>query len=204
MFPNAPHYRYDSGTSMAAPAVSGLCVLIRQWYVRDYVFEPSAALVKATLVNGTRWLTGSDAQHGQQEPPNHNQGFGEADLATTLPAPDGSGLDLRFADTWKTPARCFSRNDTYATWRVTVRAGTPLRICLTYTDAPGRGVQNDVNMYVQAPGPRASCWRSFRAPQRTNQVMDKDNATEIIRVTNPVAGVWTIRLHCGALTVKNG
>ena len=47
------------GTSMAAPLVAGCAALVREYYVSKRHHEPSAALLKATLINGTRWLTGA-------------------------------------------------------------------------------------------------------------------------------------------------
>ncbi|HEX9370490.1 MAG TPA: S8 family serine peptidase, partial [Roseiflexaceae bacterium] len=46
-------YAYDSGTSMAAPVVSGAAALVRQWLAQArQISAPSAALIKAMLLNG--------------------------------------------------------------------------------------------------------------------------------------------------------
>ncbi len=46
-------YVYDSGTSMATPMVSGMAALVRQWLNEERgMAAPSAALVKALLLNG--------------------------------------------------------------------------------------------------------------------------------------------------------
>lgn len=197
--PGGPRYAYLGGTSMAAPAVAGCCALIRQWYGRLGV-EPSAALVKATLVNGTRWLTGSDADPYLSSAPNNEQGFGCVDMRTTLPA--GGSTRLVFADTWRTPGRQFQRNNTAMTWRVDVAAGAELRICLAYTDAPGRGVQNDLNLYVEQPS-GAKLLANEHAPERIHHQLDKDNAVEIVRVLEPEPGTWRLRVVCGSLTRRD-
>jgi serine protease AprX len=199
--PENGRYAYSSGTSMAAPAVAGMCALIRQWY-RARGVDPSAALIKATLVNGTRWLTGSDAEGSNTEPPNNDQGFGMVDLRTTLPPVSGPWR-LSWADTWKTPAQQFTRDATSMKWEVEVRAGTPLRICLTFTDAPGRAIQNDLNLFCQAPGQKPKVLANLSAPDRVKHGLDKDNATEIIRVLEPAAGIWQVVVYCGALTVRD-
>src|SRR5262249_9788278 len=56
---NSTNYAYMGGTSMATPIVTGCCALVRQYYRQNGNAEPSAALLRATIVNGTRWLKGS-------------------------------------------------------------------------------------------------------------------------------------------------
>jgi subtilisin family serine protease len=58
-----------SGTSMATPTVAGAAALVRQYYTDGYWpygtpnaaygFEPSAALIKATLINSAENMTGN-------------------------------------------------------------------------------------------------------------------------------------------------
>ena len=46
---------------------------------------PSAALLKAILINGARWLEGADAVNGNDRPPNFHQGFGRVSVADSIP-----------------------------------------------------------------------------------------------------------------------
>jgi len=57
-------YAFGSGTSQAAPLVSGAAALVRQWYATRGYTTPSAALVRATLVHGA-----DDLSPGQYGPP---------------------------------------------------------------------------------------------------------------------------------------
>ncbi len=52
----APYYRYESGTSMAAPAVSGALALVQDYFtnILQATTAPSPALLKALVINGAR------------------------------------------------------------------------------------------------------------------------------------------------------
>ena len=161
VLPGAPPYRYDSGTSMAAPAVSGVCALIRQWYVRQDVRAIGRA-GQGHLVNGTRWLTRSDAQHGQQEPRNDDKGSPRP----TYRHPPGTGrrrLGPALRRHLEDPGPPLQPRRHLRDLEGEGTAGHPARICLTYTDPPGRVVQNDVNMFVQAPGSASKLLAKLRA-----------------------------------------
>jgi subtilisin family serine protease len=63
-------YVYSGGTSMAAPLVAGAAALVRQFFVeRQGMADPSAALVKATLINGAVDLTPGQYGFGQADGP---------------------------------------------------------------------------------------------------------------------------------------
>ncbi|HMJ90976.1 MAG TPA: S8 family serine peptidase, partial [Candidatus Acidoferrum sp.] len=49
-----PKYRYESGTSMAAPVVSGVLAMMQEFYANTFSATNSPALNKALLVNGAR------------------------------------------------------------------------------------------------------------------------------------------------------
>ncbi|MHA6785418.1 S8 family serine peptidase [Pseudonocardia saturnea] len=58
-------YTFLSGTSMAAPGVSGVCALITQWWRQTRGgADPSPALVKALLINGAEDLAGGQNWRG--------------------------------------------------------------------------------------------------------------------------------------------
>ena len=138
---------------MAAPLVAGCAALVREYYVTSRAHaEPSAALLKATLINGTRKLPGADAVADFDVVPNMHQGFGLIQMPNAYPNPINPQLKLEFLDDWKTPAGLFSMTGQRKRYEIDVAAGMRLSICLTWTDPPGRALQNNLNLLVELPG----------------------------------------------------
>jgi hypothetical protein len=149
------HYTYQSGTSMAAPVVAGAAAIVRQHYVAEHGHQPSAALLKATMINGTQWISTQTAADDAVGKPNFHQGFGRLNLRETLPLPGNpEGFRLRFADINRgDPGALNSAIAAKSAWkkRIQVKAGLPLRITLCWTDHPAHGLQNHLNLMLQAP-----------------------------------------------------
>ncbi len=87
------HYVYMGGTSMATPLTAGAAALVREWLTRiKGIAHPSAALMKAILLNGTvnmspgQYGTGS-AQEIPAQRPNNVTGWGRVDLMGSLDPP---------------------------------------------------------------------------------------------------------------------
>ena len=72
---------------MASPVVAGAAAIVRQYFVdhRKYA-KPSAALLKATLINGAVWSECKTVQDAETGMPNYHQGYGRLDLSRTVPA----------------------------------------------------------------------------------------------------------------------
>ena len=67
----------------------------------------------------------------------------------------------------------------------------PLRLCLAYTDLPGRSLQNDLSLLVQDPT-GAKIPGNTALPDITNS--DVDNNVEVIRIDDPAPGRWLIQV----------
>jgi serine protease AprX len=186
-----PAYAYMGGTSMACPLVAGCAALVRQYFVDERDSSPSAALLKATLVNGARWLSGPDSVADREARPNFHQGFGAVNLTTTVPNPAEPDLRLEFVDCWETPNLQLGETGERRRFQVDVDAGMPLRLCMAYTDLPGRSLQNDLSVMVQDPT-GAKIAGNTGLPEITKS--DVDNNVEVIRVDDPAPGRWLIQV----------
>ncbi|WP_077040238.1 S8 family serine peptidase [Rhodococcus sp. MTM3W5.2] len=186
-------YAYMGGTSMACPLVAGCAALVREYFVTKRDMTPSAALLKATLINGTRWLSGADSIADHRLRPNYHQGFGEVDLGATLPSAAAPTFRLEFVDTWKSTVMQFAETGRAFRFTLQVGAGLPLRICMAYTDLPGRALQNDVSMIVEDPG-RRKFVGNVDLPGSVRRPSDAENNVEVVRVEDPMPGRWVIQV----------
>ncbi|HEX5872934.1 MAG TPA: S8 family serine peptidase, partial [Longimicrobium sp.] len=195
---SARPYAYMGGTSMAAPLVAGCAAIVRQYYQENRKHTPSAALLKATIINGTRWLPGPDAIEGHEKTPNFHQGFGAVHLPTTIPNDNDPKLRLEFFDPWDKPASWFTLSGVAQQWDITVRAGTPLRVCLVYTDLPASGLQNRLHLFVSDDG--AGRWVGNQdLPYNPKRVPDPYNNVQVIRIDDPAPGQYLIKVSATSI-----
>jgi subtilisin family serine protease len=200
-------YMFMSGTSMAAPHVSGACALLVQWWQRRTGRLPSAALLKALLVNGAEDLAGGPDGTGGAllgNIPDNSQGWGRVSLENVLlQAPTSDRGPKIFSD----QRQSFTANGQEYTIRVTaVDPGRPLRITLAWTDAPGAvnaspALVNDLDLEVleTATGTvyRGNVFANgFSTP---GGAFDTLNNVECVYVEQP-SGVYEVSVVAGALT----
>jgi serine protease AprX len=79
-------WMYDSGTSMATPLVAGCCAVLRHT-LREKIPKPSAALIKALLINGAVGVVGQYHPSEAGTSPNNSSGFGRVNLAGSVIIP---------------------------------------------------------------------------------------------------------------------
>jgi subtilisin family serine protease len=191
--PVNPHYAYMGGTSMAAPLVAGCAALVREYYVKARTHEPSAALLKATLINGTKRLTGLDAVADYPDLPNYHQGFGMVSMPSSVPTPLDASLVLEFFDNWNDPGTHFSMTGRRIRFQIDTGSVGALRLCLVYTDAPGSGVQNNLDLLVDVPGQVRKRYGNEKVPRGFNGP-DPTNNVEVLRMDDAPAGTYVIQV----------
>jgi subtilisin-like proprotein convertase family protein len=83
-YPQNWYYRYESGTSMSAPAVAGFMALIQDYFTNQFEprFTPSPALLKAMTINGARPTVGYAPQINNTI---NYEGWGLPDLSNSVP-----------------------------------------------------------------------------------------------------------------------
>lgn len=192
-YPGNPKYAFMGGTSMSAPLVSGCAALVREYYVKTRKAAPSAALVKGTLLNGTRWLGGADALADSNKLANFHQGFGCINMPTTLPNGSKPNLKLEFVDSWQDNQMQFVRTGQRFRFNFSIAAGGELRLCLTWTDYPGRSLQNNLNLFLQNLQTREK-WTGNPGMALALLAADADNNVEVIRLDDAPAGDYLIQV----------
>lgn len=162
------NYSWAGGTSMATPLTAGAAAVAREYLIKKGRANPSAALVKATLMH-----TAHDIFPGQfgkganqelsQKGPNNQQGYGRVDMdkATALSA-------SKVVDNTVGVGTSETTDVTFNITEKRKRAGGVLKATLVYTDAPaaasaGKTLVNDLDLQITAPNGKI-----FSISDRTN------------------------------------
>jgi subtilisin-like proprotein convertase family protein len=136
---NVPLYRYESGTSMAAPAVSGTLALMEDYFTNQAHYAPSPALMKALLINGARSI--NPIYNFQVQNTINYQGWGLVNLPNSLPVgitnTFGAAAPMLFVDQDPTNALATGDSRTIFVSVDPVAQTQPLRVTLVWTDPPG-------------------------------------------------------------------
>ncbi|RSK38920.1 S8 family serine peptidase [Hymenobacter perfusus] len=195
--PKDPHYAFDGGTSMAAPLVAGCAALVRQYYVETGHPSPSAALLKATIINSTKWLSGHDSTALVTGKPNFHQGYGRVTVSQAVPNDLHPEMTLRFVDEWQTFQ--FVRTGERKRYQFILSAETPeLRLCMAYTDAPGRSLQNNLNMILHHQESGKKYLGNEELPDALT-LPDPDNNVECIRINQAPVGTYFVQVFAANL-----
>lgn len=141
-----PLYFYEGGTSMATPLVAGCVAVVREYLVKEKkLSKPSAALIKAMLINGAKNIAGQYTPTESGNIPNNSEGFGRVNLETTI-GPFANGTILNLIDENR-------ELDTNEEERIKVTVppeARSLKVTLVWSDPAGEVLQNDLDLIVMS------------------------------------------------------
>jgi hypothetical protein len=208
------------GTSYASPVAVGAAALVRQYFTDGFYpsgakndankMEPTAALVKAMLINSAVSMTGTDNIGGPISPiPSNEQGWGRIRLDKSMVFSDGT-RKLLVDDHRETWAAGASTPVTHTVKGVT--AGQALKVTLVWTDYPGvpdsppmaqpnvddpgtwnaAQLVNDLDLTVTGPSETYLGNVFMEGKSVTGGTADRRNNVEQVLLEVPTAGDYTI------------
>jgi len=173
-----PLYCFMGGTSMATPLVAGCAAVVREFFMKQHGRNPSAALVKAMLINGCRDLSGQYVPSEAESIPNLSEGFGRVDLAATV-GPYAVDESVVFRD-----EDMELETGEEEVSRVKIKSpGPALKVTLVWTDPPGESLQNDLDLIVRAADGQE---RHGNMPPSSTDFDTKNNVEQVIWPNVPV------------------
>ena len=158
-----------AGTSMATPVAAGAAALIRQYFTDGFYptgvrtprdgFAPTAALIKAALINGAEPMRGfTELGLPLEPPPSVRQGHGRVHVGRSLPLAPGPArmfaVDERRIAHGEVHSFCLELPPGRDAPESTTDADDELRVTLVWTDPPaslpsaGRTLVNDLDLVV--------------------------------------------------------
>ncbi len=210
-------YVSEQGTSMATPGTAGTMGLIQEYFEKGYypsgskvaanAMEPSAALLKAEIINGAEEMTDSsatnDPYNGNDGYPSADQGWGFINVDKSLYLGSNDPIKVRVWDnhygmsTGDNVTLNFSVSDT------SVR----LAVTLVWTDPPAAmgastALVNDLDLTVIGPDGTTYKGNVFKGtkpgytPGNTGDY-DRLNNVEEVKVFNGhglATGIWQVRI----------
>jgi hypothetical protein len=180
-------YTTSSGTSHSTAAAAGGAALVWQYFVNRGWGQPSPAMVKAYLMNSARYMTGTNANDDLWS---NAQGMGMMDLGFAFDGEHRLLRDQVAADKFTASGQSRTNNG------VPCDTNKPVRITLSWTDAPGsttgNAYKNDLDLRVTAGGKTYLGNVFTGAFSTTNGVADAKNNAESVFLPAGTTGAISV------------
>jgi len=181
------NYIFMGGSSMAAPLTAGAAALVRQYYEEREGISPSAALIKATVINGATDMPGQYAGYEIVDGPRPNvaEGWGRVNVENAI-FPTASRV-LKYVD---------EQYGLSTSWRRTItfhnNSAASLTVTMVWTDYPSTpaasvNLVNDLDLVITDPN------STIYYPNGLG-TYDRSNNVEVTDFSNPLAGEYTVTI----------
>jgi serine protease AprX len=186
------YYMYMGGTSMASPLAAGAAALVRDYYMTtESQVDPSAALIKATLINTAVDINGyGNANFEAGQPiPNMHEGWGRIDV--------GAAVDNTHRIFYDSP-QPLNTGEIYSIPLNISPIPVPLKITLVWTDPPAAAsatptLVNDLDLSLIDPGGGTYFGNNFAGGwSQLGGAPDLVNNVENIYINIPTPGTYTL------------
>jgi hypothetical protein len=215
------------GTSYAAPVAVAAAALVRQYFMDGFYptgakttangFTPTAALLKAAMINSAVSMTGTDNAGEPITPiPSNEQGWGRVQLDRALLF-EGSARKLYLDDHRAGIAAGTTAPVTYTI--NAVDASQPLKVTLVWSDYEGTPdspaaagamigdsatwnaarLVNDLDLTVAGPGGTYLGNVFAEGVSQTGGVADRRNNVEQVLIATPEPGMYTVTVQPHAI-----
>ncbi|MEN6327016.1 MAG: S8 family serine peptidase [Syntrophomonas sp.] len=177
------------GSSMAAAVTGGALALLRE-ELKTYknMGNPSAALMKALLVNGAHSPSGNVSE----------EGFGILDLAGTILALQENTFQIK-------DENIGLKAGEIKEYRFKVSdSSIPAKITLAWTDPPAKttasqALVNNLDLSVQTPGGKTYYGNDFNGQGKADNI----NNIELVNIPNAGSGEYIIRVRAASINGTN-
>jgi hypothetical protein len=212
------HYVLASGTSISCPLAASVATLVREFYVeKKGVTDPSAALIKATMINEATDLSpGQYASPQEIQPrPDNAQGWGRVNAKRSLYRTSprfGGYCEANSASPWRFTAASQTREIRLAVPNVAGNLAEPIKVTLVWTDRPGTAganpaLVNDLDLRVdRMSNATYPAWSDTVAQTwygNGNSSGDRRNNVEQVDIAGPVTYGW-YRIRVSSYALPSG